>query len=257
MVSIQQAKQQLQKGESVILFSEPETNDYGFMSLSWVVDLEYNGTIYQSAKQGIYAEIAKAFNDNANLQMIMIAENPDAIVYGLKDVPGEPDANEPKWNELLNRLLYDMNLIKFKKYPELGQRLLETQQANLGAYLPNDNQLGIGISLDNIQSKDPNNWTGQNLLGKALMDIRRQIRDEQEMAMQLQAEAKPVRKPQSFKIKINPKGKSVVSDAAVPPPAVPVAPAPQTNTTGSVANSSTSMQRRVPIIVSKSYSAQP
>jgi hypothetical protein len=53
MVSIQQAKEGAEKGEPVILFSEPDTNDYGFLSLSWAVDLEYNGTVYQSAKQAI------------------------------------------------------------------------------------------------------------------------------------------------------------------------------------------------------------
>jgi len=271
MVSIQQAKEGAEKGEPVILFSEPDTNDYGFLSLSWAVDLEYNGTVYQSAKQAIYAEIAKAFHDDANLKMIMIAENPDAIVYELKNIPGDADVNEPKWNDLLNRYIYDINLIKFKKYPELGQRLLQTQKANLGAYLPNDNQLGIGISIDNIQSKDPINWTGQNLLGKALMSIREQIRSEQEALMQ-QVEAKPVKKPQ-FKIKINPKIGSVAAAPApvepdvIPPAAaeldVPIVPLKADvvesvpASIAMVSDVSIPSQRRVPRIASKSYSTQP
>ena len=53
---------------------------------------------------------------------------------------------------------------------------METKTAVLGAYIPNDNLIGIGLSLDNIQSKNPINWTGQNLLGKALMDIREKFR---------------------------------------------------------------------------------
>jgi len=105
----------------------------------------------------------------------MLAE-PDAINYSVEDIPG--DENEGKWNDLLKKLLYDINIIKFKQYPELTGRLLETKTALLGAYIPNDNLIGIGISLDNIQSKNSAHWTGQNILGKALMDIREKIRTE-------------------------------------------------------------------------------
>jgi len=59
---------------------------------------------------------------------------------------------------------------------------LETKTAVLGAYIPNDNLIGIGLSLDNIQSKNPINWTGQNLLGKALMDIREKFRADMVLA---------------------------------------------------------------------------
>jgi hypothetical protein len=116
----------------------------------------------------------------------MIAETPDSINYKVSDVPGDAEINETKWNSLIKQLLYDINIIKFKQYPELALRLLETKNATLGAYEPNDNLIGIGISLDNIQSKNPINWTGQNLLGKALMDIRENIRKEKEIQQQTQ-----------------------------------------------------------------------
>jgi ribA/ribD-fused uncharacterized protein len=166
----------------VILFAEPDTNDYGFLSLKWVVDIEFKGTIYNSAWQAIAAEIAKSFNDQENLNKIMLAESPDAIDYSVDDVPGDKEVNETKWADLTKQLLYDVNLAKFNQYPELAARLLETRSAQLGAYEPDDNLIGIGISLDNIQSRNPVSWTGQNLLGKALMDIRDKIRVEKEAA---------------------------------------------------------------------------
>jgi ribA/ribD-fused uncharacterized protein len=167
---------------AVILFAEPDTNDYGFLSLKWVVQIEFNGTMYNSAYQAIMAEIAKSFNDNENLNKIMLAESPDEITYKVDDVPGDKEVNETKWNDLTKQLLYDVNLAKFNQYPELTSRLLETKNATLGAYIPDDNLIGIGISLDNIQSQNPLNWTGQNLLGKALMDIRQKIRTDREVA---------------------------------------------------------------------------
>lgn len=184
LISVAEAKAAAEIITPVVLFEDPETNDYGFLSLKWVVEVEFNSTNYHSAQQAIYAEIAKAFNDEENLKMIMLAETPDEVQYELSDVPG--DSNEAKWNDLTKQFIYDVNIAKFNQYPELAARLLETKNAVLGAYIPNDTLIGIGISLDNFQSKNPINWTGQNILGKALMDIREKIRGEKEVVQPIQ-----------------------------------------------------------------------
>lgn len=222
-ISVAEAKAAEDNAIKVILFAEPDTNDYGFLSLNWAVELEFNGTMYNSARQALAAELAKGFNDEQNLQRIMTAESPQEITYQLSDVPGEADANEPKWNDLTKRLLYDINIVKFNQYPELAGRLLETKNAQLGAYIPDDNLLGIGISLDNVQSLNPVNWTGQNLLGKALMDIRQKIRSDQEMAaQQAAAEAKPV--PRRRKPAVASPPTVVPPPEAMPPPPADVQP---------------------------------
>jgi len=174
LISVAEARAATANTSVVILFEDPNTNDYGFLSLKWTVEIEFNGTMYNSAKQAIAAELAKVFNDQESLQRIMIADTPEDVSYELDDVPGEE--NQVKWNDNIKQLLYDVNIAKFNQYPELVARLLETKTAVLGAYIPNDNLIGIGLSLDNIQSKNPINWTGQNLLGKALMDIREKFR---------------------------------------------------------------------------------
>ena len=202
---------EIQNQGVVILFSDPQTNEYGYLSLKWVVQIEFNGIMYHSVHQALYAELAKSFNDQENLNIIMEADTPDAFHYSLDDIP-DRDVNEPKWNELINKLIFDINLIKFNQYPELSLKLLETKNATLGAYIPDDNLIGIGISLDNIQSKNPVNWTGQNILGKALMDIRE--------TLQLNP-IKPVRKrpsaKKSIKTEVEPVQKTVRRPA---PPAV-------------------------------------
>lgn len=192
-ISVAEAKAAMEIANTsiVILFADPETNDYGFLSLKWVVEIEFNGTMYNSAQQALAAELAKGFNDQTALQKIMLAESPDEVDYKLENVPGETEKNETKWTDLTRQLIYDINIAKFNQYPELSARLLETKNATLGAYIPNDNLIGIGISIDNVQSKDPLNWTGQNILGKALMDIREKIKSDREIATQQQAAAKP------------------------------------------------------------------
>jgi ribA/ribD-fused uncharacterized protein len=235
LISVAEARAAEDAVIQVILFSEPETNDYGYLSLKWVVELEFNGTMYNSAQQAVYAEIAKSFNDQEGLQRIMLADTPDGIHYELSDVPGEPDANEARWNDMIKRLIYDVNILKFNQYPELAGRLLETKSAALGAYIPDDNLLGIGISLDNIQSKNPVHWTGQNLLGKALMEIRDKIRAEREITAQAaqaaQADAtKPVpRRKKPVAAIPAPVDAAAPAEAIAAPPVVPevaVAPPP-------------------------------
>ena len=183
LISVAEANAREANATAVILFAEPDTNDYGFLSLKWTVEIQFNDTMYNSAYQAIAAEIAKSFNDKDNLQKIMIAESPNDVNYTLANVPGDIEANETKWNDITKRLLYDVNIAKFNQYPELAARLLETKNATLGAYIPDDNLIGIGLSIDNIQAKNPVNWTGQNLLGKALMGIRQKIRSDQEDAV--------------------------------------------------------------------------
>jgi ribA/ribD-fused uncharacterized protein len=206
-ISVAEAAAKAAENIPVILFAEPDTNDYGFLSLKWAVELEFNATMYNSAHQAICAEIAKAFNDQDNLQKIMTAESPAEVSYSLDDVPGDGETNETKWNDLTKQLIYDTNIAKFNQYPELANRLLETKNAVLGAYIPDDNLIGIGISLDNIQSKNPINWTGQNILGKALTDIREKIRAEREAAQVAPAPVQRRKKP------------TVAASTAVAPPA--------------------------------------
>ena len=204
---------EIKANQDVILFSQ--TNEYGYLSLQWAVELEFNGTMYNSVQQALYGEIAKVFDDKNNLEKIMLAE-PDAISYSINDLPEEKD--DGKWNDNVRRLLYDINIIKFKQYPELAGRLLETKTAILGTYIPNDNLIGIGISIDNIQSKNPLNWTGQNILGKALMDIRDKMRSE----LSVRRKRPVFKKPNVPVEQVVP----VVPLQVVPLPVVPVEPLP-------------------------------
>ena len=170
----------------IILFSEPDTNEYDFLGLNWPVEIEFNSTQYNSSKQAIMAEMAKFFNDEENLERIMIYESPDEIEYSYLDIPGEPDINEGKWDNKMKELILDINLQKFRQFPELGQKLLETRNATLGYYQPDDTILGIGISLEDSSAKDRTKWTGQNILGKSLEQIRNIIKEEKNKTAQLQ-----------------------------------------------------------------------
>ena len=174
LVSVEEAHAAVD--ETVLVFAEPDSNAQGFLSLSWAVDLIVGGRSYHSVKQALAGELAMHFKDEANYKKISEAETADAVSYSVEDTPGGKDKNQGEWNKKQSELIYSVNRIKFVSYPALAKQLLDTKYAILGAYLPNDTILGIGISINDPKSAIRKNWSGQNELGQALMKLREEIR---------------------------------------------------------------------------------
>jgi hypothetical protein len=174
LVSVEEA--QAAADETVLVFAEPDSNTYGFLSLSWAVDLITSGRRYHSAKQALAGELAIHFKDEANAKKISEAETADAVSYSVEDTPGGKEKNQGEWNKKQSELVYSINRVKFTAYPTLAKQLLDTKYTILGAYLPNDTVLGIGISINDPKSNIRKNWSGQNELGQALMKLRGEIR---------------------------------------------------------------------------------
>jgi ribA/ribD-fused uncharacterized protein len=183
-------EEQQEKTIMLVLFQSKDDPKYGYLTLEWPIEFEFNSVQYSSAYQGLMAEMAKTFNDEDNLQKIMTAESANDIEYSLTDVSGDQDINETKWNSRLAELLFDINYNKFSQNPELAQKLIQTKLAKIGYYKEGDNLLGIGISLDNPDVKKPSKWSGQNLLGKTLQQIRNRLKSEKLVNRQMERQAK-------------------------------------------------------------------
>ena len=174
LISVEEARAQVD--ETILVFAEPDSNAQGFLSLSWPVDLIMGGRSYHSAKQALAGELAMHFKDEANYKKISEAETADAVSYSVENTPGGKDKNQGEWNKKQSELIYSVNRVKFTSYPALAKQLLDTKYAILGAYLPNDTILGIGISINDPKSSIRRHWSGQNELGQALMKLREEIR---------------------------------------------------------------------------------
>jgi ribA/ribD-fused uncharacterized protein len=175
MISVAEAKAAEVVPETVILFSDQDmdTSPNGFLALGWPVAISVKNKTYPSVRHAIFSELATEFNDVERAATIEKAESSSDIHYTLDDVAGGREINQMKWNTTLSRLIDSINLAKFTQYPELAQRLIELPNSVvIGAYEPNDLQIGIGLSMDNVKAMDKLSWTGENLLGKALMKIR-------------------------------------------------------------------------------------
>lgn len=66
------------------------------------------------------------------------------------------------------------NQAKFSQNPELGNFLQRTGTRVLVEASPVDTIWGIGLARDDERIHDPNQWQGLNLLGFALMEVRRE-----------------------------------------------------------------------------------
>lgn len=71
-------------------------------------------------------------------------------------------------------------LAKFSQNEELKQRLLDTDDAILVECAGEDKIWACGIRLNDDLRRDASNWTGMNLLGFALMEVRYMLRQKDE-----------------------------------------------------------------------------
>jgi ribA/ribD-fused uncharacterized protein len=130
-------------------------------------------TKYSNAEQYMMAKKALQFGDMEIHQLIMSTSEPGAIQKLGKRVRG---FNEEVWDDKKFEIVLQGNMLKFTQNKELAQKLLETGDTTLAESSPSDRIWGIGITTsDAVHGKE---WKGQNLLGKALTEVRRRVSQE-------------------------------------------------------------------------------
>lgn len=133
---------------------------------------EINGILYPTAEHYMMAEKARVFNDKETLEKILSARSPaEAKQLGrtVRDFSGTV------WNPKRYDIVVAGNLAKFSQCPELADFLLKTGSKVLVEASPKDRIWGIGLSEDDPNAHNPNLWNGLNLLGFALMEVRKRL----------------------------------------------------------------------------------
>ncbi|SUY42887.1 NADAR family protein [Clostridium perfringens] len=80
--------------------------------------------------------------------------------------------NENIWNERKIDIVVKGNIEKFSQNEELKKFLLNTKNKIIVEASPYDSIWGVGLSVNNENITNPNKWSGKNLLGFALMEVR-------------------------------------------------------------------------------------
>ncbi|WP_319591939.1 NADAR family protein [uncultured Draconibacterium sp.] len=134
---------------------------------------KYNGFIFQSTEQWMMLQKAIAFDDYRACCDIMQSETPkEAKEIGRKI----RNFKEESWERYRYEIVVFGNILKFSQNKELGEYLLNTGNKVLVETSSVDLIWGVGMTENNPEITNPNNWRGKNLLGFALMEVRDFIR---------------------------------------------------------------------------------
>jgi ribA/ribD-fused uncharacterized protein len=128
-----------------------------------------NGRTFNCAEQYMMYGKAVLFGDAEMAAKILEADHPRTHKALGRKVRG---FDVKVWNRERERIVRAGNHAKFTQNPELRELLLATRGTTLVEASPYDKIWGIGLAASDPRAQDPNQWKGQNLLGKVLTALR-------------------------------------------------------------------------------------
>lgn len=146
--------------------------DKSCMSQWFPSNFEVEGDHYRNAEQYMMAQKAKLFDDQDIFAKILSTANPKEIKALGRMVR---NYQEEIWCKHRFDIVVQGNLAKFSQNKELGQFLLNTGDKVLVEASPFDKVWGIGVTEQDHTATNPILWKGLNLLGFALMEVRKQL----------------------------------------------------------------------------------
>ena len=136
------------------------------------------GIRYATCEQYMMSRKALLFGDTAAYQRILAEADPRKC----KHLGGQVTPFCSKdWDAAKREIVFRGNLEKFRQNPALLDMLLDTADAVLAEASPLDRVWGAGLAKEQLVKEDdtllvmPAQWSGENLLGLALMHVRTAI----------------------------------------------------------------------------------
>jgi hypothetical protein len=142
------------------------------LSQWWPAAFEIDDQSYSSAEQYMMAEKPKLFADEAARQEILKSVDPKEIKALGRRIAG---FDEDTWQRHRFHVVVRGNIAKFGQQEALRQYLFETGEQVIVEASPVDGIWGIGLAADDPRAQHPDQWRGLNLLGFALMAVRRSL----------------------------------------------------------------------------------
>jgi ribA/ribD-fused uncharacterized protein len=131
-----------------------------------------DGVLYNCAEQYMMAEKARLFQDRVIEAQILQCESPRQQKKLGQQVAG---FNAARWDAERCHIVFRGNLAKFTQNAELGDELLATGDRRLVEASPMDKIWGIGFAANHPNAYHPDKWTGLNLLGNVLENVRAEM----------------------------------------------------------------------------------
>ncbi|MBJ6614517.1 MULTISPECIES: NADAR family protein [unclassified Streptomyces] len=144
------------------------------LSQWWPSPFTVDGVEYATAEHWMMAAKARLFGDAEGLRRVLAAGHPSAAKNAGRLVRG---FDEEVWRRERFGIVVEGSVHKFAAHGELRSFLLGTGDRVLVEASPVDRVWGTGLAADAEGASDPVRWRGPNLLGFALMEARRRLRE--------------------------------------------------------------------------------
>ncbi len=144
------------------------------LSQWWPSPFTVDGVEYATAEHWMMAAKARLFGDAEGERRVLAAGHPSEAKKAGRLVRG---FDEEIWRRERFGIVVTGSEHKFAAHGGLRSFLLGTGERVLVEASPVDRVWGIGLAADTDAAHDPTRWRGPNLLGFALMEARRRLRD--------------------------------------------------------------------------------
>ncbi|WP_427765255.1 NADAR family protein [Streptomyces sp. DSM 41931] len=144
------------------------------LSQWWPSPFTVDGVEYATAEHWMMAAKARLFGDAEGERRVLAAGHPSEAKKAGRLVRG---FDEGIWRRERFGIVVTGSEHKFAAHGGLRSFLLGTGDRVLVEASPVDRVWGIGLAADDEAATDPARWRGPNLLGFALMEARRRLRE--------------------------------------------------------------------------------
>lgn len=151
-----------------------EYEEYGCFSNWFKSDFEYAGKKYSSVEQYMMYQKVLLFRENDLADQIMNTDDP-AIIKKLGRTTIKNFSKE-LWDRVCYTIVKRGVRAKFMQNYDILKILLGTKNNILAEASAGDKKWGIGIAIDDEARYTVTAWSGKNLLGRILMEIRDELK---------------------------------------------------------------------------------
>ena len=151
---------------------------YGFLSNWYMSPFDLDGVHYSSMEQYIMYQKCVLFGDQATAKKVLLTDDPSEQQKLGKLCTGYING---VWAGARQAIAMRGLLAKFNQNADLRERLINTKEAYLVECAHSDKIWACGIRLNESERFDATKWTGQNILGFALMAVREIIQENHEV----------------------------------------------------------------------------
>lgn len=153
-----------------------ENEKYGCFSNWYHAEFDYAGRHYLNVEQYMMYHKVWMFKQYDLADKIMRSTDPAECKKLGRTKFAEFDGKV--WDKICYTIVKRGVKAKFIQNPDFLQELLSTGTALLAECSLRDEKWGIGIDIDDPDHQDVSKWHGENLLGRILMEVREEIKQE-------------------------------------------------------------------------------